>query len=376
VANPLRAVATRIGRWPVWLKVASIVVVVLVVGAGLAVPVTLFLRGRPAASVARATATPTPVPLVSPSSGNDSLIADLTCRLPISSGAPGSGGFVGFPSAAFTSDPGSNLGTAIGRYSGGGSITYDRAANIWVPAPRVAVTPDGARFVYWSGPEADFHLVNVATSAETAIGPRLSGQAWQAASAARQNWYSGGPPWGLIEAGADGVYAVPPYGSTVGGLWLFPYAGGERQIASFGYWQAVGGGAAWGTRAPSFPQGATVAIVRLDLGSGASADWFSQDGENAVVEGFDTAGHPVVVTSRESDYQVWVVDGQRHGTQVLNLPREQARSGYGSDVPVQSVIGDANGVWMATADGLYLYRNGRTQKVSTVTGQLGGGCAS
>jgi hypothetical protein len=375
MSSALRAIAARIGAWPTWLKVVSAAVVAALVVAAVAIPVTLRLRAQPTSAARRTGASPPPSPGVFLSPGADSLIADLTCRLPISSNQPGSGGFVGFPSASFTSDPTSN--TSDAQHYGYGGLTYDRAVGKWLSVPRQAVTPDGARFVYWSGQQADFHVVNASTHAETAIGPRLNGPAWQAASAARQNWASGGPPWGLLEASSDGVYATPPYGAVNGGLWFFPYTGtSERQIATFGYWQAVGGGAGWGTRAPTVPQGATVSIVRVDLTSGVSTDWFSQNGEAAVVSGFDSSGHPVIVTSTESDFQVWLVDGPQHGTQLLNLPKEEPKPGYGSDLPVQSVVGDATGVWIAASDGLYLYRNGRTQKVSTVTGQIGGGCAS
>ncbi|HYW26971.1 MAG TPA: hypothetical protein VE953_22575 [Terriglobales bacterium] len=376
MANLLRAIATRIGLWPSWLKIVSIGVVALLVVAAVAVPVTLRLRARPAATAHRSPANASPAgTFLSP--GADSLVADLTCRLPISSNAPGSGGFVGFPTAEFTSDPGSNTSDAT-RYEYGG-LTYDRAVHRWLSVRRSAITPDGTRFVYWSGRDSDFHLVSASSGAETPIGPRLNGPGWYAASAARFNWASGGPPWGLLEAAADGAYAVPPATQTpfAAGLWFFPYAGtSERQIASGGYWQNVGGGAAWGTGAPSVPQGATVTILRLDLGTGVTTAWFSQDGEFAQVAGFDADGHPVVVTSTEDAFQVWLVDGQMHGTELLNLPKEPPKPGYGEEPPIRSVIGDVNGVWMAASDGLYLYRRGRTQKVSTVTGQIGGGCGA
>jgi hypothetical protein len=371
----VRAIAARIGAWPTGVKVAALVVVALLVVAAVAVPVTLRLRAQPAASARRAPGrapTPTPAPILSP--GAQSLAADLTCRLPISSFGPGSGGFIGFPSGSFTSDPGSS--TPAFQRQGTNGLTYDRAIGKWLAVPYLSITPDGGRFVYWNGQEADFHVVEVTTNAEVAIGPRSNGPAWQAASAARFNNPYYGPSWTLLDAAADGVYATPPSVSAgpAAGLWFFPYAGAERQVASFGYWQAVGGGAAWGTSAPSVPQGATVTIVRLDLSSGASTSWFSQDGESAQVAGFDASGHPVVVTSTEEAVQVWVVDGPQHGTRVLDLPQEP-QSGYRGPI-VQSVAGDANGVWIAVHDGLYLYRNGSSQQVSTVTGQLGGGCAA
>jgi hypothetical protein len=199
------------------------------------------------------------------------------------------------------------------------------------------------------------------------------------ASPARQNGFPFFGPWAVLEAGADGAYATPPFGGQAPspGLWFFPYtAAAERQVATFGYWHAVGGNAAWGTSAPSVPQGATVTIVRLDLSSGAATSWFSQDGMDARVVGFDAAGHPVVATTSEEAFQVWLVDAQQHGTQLLSLPKETTPANpYQGAVPVQSAIGDSVGVWIATVEGIYLYRNGATQKVSTVNGQLAGTCA-
>src|SRR4029077_12659116 len=62
---------------------------------------------------------PIPTPVASPSPIFDSpsplppsptpLSATLKCRLPISNGQPGSGGFIVFPSAKFVSDPTSNV---------------------------------------------------------------------------------------------------------------------------------------------------------------------------------------------------------------------------------------------------------------------------
>ena len=72
--------------------------------------------------------------------------------------------------------------------------------------------------------------------------------------------------------------------------------------------------------------------------------------------------------------EVWLVTGQGNGTKLLSLPGQQNPAGPGRPV-LQSVVGDDKGIWLATSDGLYFSASGRTEKVSTVTGQLGGGCA-
>jgi hypothetical protein len=361
-----RGIAVRIEPWPGWLKGAALGSAVLLVAAAVAVPVTLHQRSRPVATARHLTATPSSGAAPSPEPSPTSLVASLSCRLPISSYAGGSGGFVSFPAGTFSSDPASII-------AGPGANTYDRAAAKWLPVSRSAVTPDGTRYVEWDELNRSFRVVAVASGLQTEIGPAFSGPAWGAASIARTN----GSPWTLLDAAPDGVYATPPFGRVAGsGLWFFAYSGGaEKQMATFGYWQAVGGSAAWGTRAPAAPQGATVTIVRLDLGTGGAVDWFSQDGMDARVAGFDAAGHPVVVTSSQTSVQVWLVDGQNRGSRVLALPRPQAQGYQQNTAGVQSVVGDANGVWLATFDALYLSRDAVTQRVSTVTGQIGGDCA-
>ena len=366
--------AVRIELWPTWLKVVAVCVAVLVVGTAVVVPATglRFLK-RPTSATARASASPSAGALPAVSASPGWLVADLACKLPISSYQAGSGGFVTFPAGTFSSDPGSNVPGRSGGYYGGG-FTYDRAVGTWLPVSRSAVTPDGSRFVYWDNFNRNFRLVTVSTGAEVGLGPRWDGPAWGAASIARMM----GSTWTLLEAVGDGVYGTPPYGQVPApGLWFFPYTGAERQVTTVGYWHAIGGGAAWGSVAPSAPEGATVAVVRLDLGTGASASWFSRDGMAARVQGFDESGSPVVVTTSRTAIEVWLVDRQDHGNQLLSLPRQRSvTDAQGGDPSfVQSVLGDANGVWIATGSGLYLSRNGTTQKVSSVTGALAGGCA-
>jgi len=235
------------------------------------------------------------------------------------------------------------------------------------------VSPDGTRYAYWEWQTRSIQAVAVATGAETALGPKPNGPA----SAARLNPGAG---WLVIEALDSGVYAVPNggYQSSSAGLFLFPWSGiGELQVTGSGFWHAIGGGAAWGTVSQSVPEGAANTILRLDLGGGSPAEWFSRPSLQSRVVGFDLTGHPVVEASSKNVMEAWLVTGQSNGTKLLSLtptPGQQNPAGPGRPV-LQSVVGDDRGIWLATSDGLYFSASGRTEKVSTVTGQLGGGCA-
>ena len=369
----MRGLLGQIKLWPAWAKVVAVVAAVVVVagGAGVAMAPRMGL-GRTARSAARPSVSPSAqvsaVPTSSPSSSPVPLVSTLACKLPVSNGQLGSGGFVTFPQAAFTADPASAVKT-----DNSYGLSFDRAFGRWVPVPRSWVSPDGTRYAYWEWQTRSIQAVAVATGAETALGPKPNGPA----SAARLNPGAG---WLVIEALDSGVYAVPNggYQSSSAGLFLFPWSGiGELQVTGSGFWHAIGGGAAWGTVSQSVPEGAANTILRLDLGGGSPAEWFSRPSLQSRVVGFDLTGHPVVEASSKNVMEAWLVTGQSNGTKLLSLtptPGQQNPAGPGRPV-LQSVVGDDRGIWLATSDGLYFSASGRTEKVSTVTGQLGGGCA-
>jgi hypothetical protein len=361
----------RIKGWPAWAKVVAVVVALLVVagGVGAAALVSRMSTRGATKSAARHAVTVTPQPSEQPTAGPPSapLASTLTCRLPVSSGQGGSGGFVTFPQATFAADPASAI-KAESVYG----LSFDRSAGTWVPVPRSWVSPDGSRYAYWDWRSQSVEALTIATGAETTLGPKPFG----AASAARVSTGN----WTLIEALDGGVYAAPGggYQSSFAGLWLFPWSGaGERQVIANDFWQAVGGGAAWGTVSQSVPEGAENTILRLDLAGGSPVEWFSRPRLRSRVVGFDASGHPVVEASSRDVMEVWLVVGQGNATSLLTLtPTEAQRSSNGPGQPrVSSVVGDDKGIWLATTDGTYLSAAGRTEKVSTVTGQLGGGCA-
>jgi hypothetical protein len=91
--------------------------------------------------------------------------ATLSCRLPISNGQPGSGGFVIFPSAKFQADPASGV-----RSDAVYGMSFDLAAGKWLPVPRSYISPDGTRYAYWDWQSRSIVAVSVANGAETQIG--------------------------------------------------------------------------------------------------------------------------------------------------------------------------------------------------------------
>jgi hypothetical protein len=133
----------------------------------------------PIASPAYTPLPPTPAP--SPRPPRSEM---LHCRLPISAGTPGSGGFIVFPGGKYVADPKSNVvipnvptpspsyGYNPGNFFG---LTYSRTYSRWLPVPRQFVTPDEAHYVYTS-PDS-VYVVSVASGAKIELGASL-GHPW------------------------------------------------------------------------------------------------------------------------------------------------------------------------------------------------------
>jgi hypothetical protein len=294
---------------------------------------------------------PTPTPVA----------AILACRIPVSGGQSGSGGFIVFPGGQFVADPASNVvipgvptpspqgryGYYPGNFFG---LTYDQAYAQWLPVPRQFVSPDGSRYVY---PSPDSVYVLSVTG-----GPTLELGAGQ------------GLAWNVLDVENEGVYATPQANSNVvpAGLWLLPFSGASRQVVTTGYWHAVGGGAAYGYEAPSAPVGAIQRLMRLDLKTGVAAPWF--DGKSqALVIGFDLQGNPIA-TLQGNPQQLVLLDAPNAPVLVYDgFQPPNLNFNYG-------VLADRNGIWAPAGTGLYIYgaTTGRLEFVSQVTGPLAGSC--
>jgi hypothetical protein len=285
----------------------------------------------------------------------------LTCRLPISGGQFGSGGFVVFPGGQFVADPASivvipgvptpspqfGYGYAPSNFFG---LTYDRAYSRWLPVPRQFVAPDGSRYVYPS-PDS-VYAVSVAGGPTLELG---QGQ---------------GHTWNVLDVENEGVYATVQSNSNVvpAGLWLLPFSGGAVQVVTTGYWHAVGGGAAYGYEAPSAPSGVFQRLMRLDLKTGLISPWFDEKSQ-ALVIGFDARGAPIATLQGNPQLLVLLAAPNAptfiyDGTPAMNLNLNNG------------VLADPNGIWVPTGNGLYIFgaNTGRLDFVSQVSGPLAGAC--
>lgn len=75
------------------------------------------------------------------------------------------------------------------------------------------------------------------------------------------------------------------------GFYVVPF-GAVKQLTTIGYWQAASATAAFGTETSAAPPGPTIKMIKLDIASGATSDWFSPDGVTLSVMGLDVHGNP------------------------------------------------------------------------------------
>jgi hypothetical protein len=278
----------------------------------------------------------------------------LNCQLPIYAGGPGSGGFLAFPAGTFQPDPRSAVTVPTGTarpmmgYSDWFGTTYDSAYSKWLPVPYAWVSPDGRRYAY---PGIDgIYVQNVANGSQVVLGA--------------------GKVWSVLDVEAVGVYATT---GSVGGLWLLPFSGDVKQITSTGYWQAVNKTAAYGMSTSQVPDGVANTILRLDLSTGATSDWFTSPGFHSFVTGFDFKGNAVVMTSAftRAEYSsgIWITIAPNRGY-LISI----SNGNYGLN-PNGAPVGDGHGLWFSSGQGIVLYApDGTWHWVSGIGGQLAGGC--
>ena len=291
-----------------------------------------------------------------PASGSTPPGLALNCRLPIFAGGPGSGGFIVFPNGNFVADPRSAVTAPSPSpgpsptppqygygYQGWWGSTYDRAYARWLPVPYTWVTPDGTRYAF---PGSDgIYIQNVTNGTQIELG---EGKSWQ-----------------ILDLEANGVYAVT---GPTGGLWLLSFSGAVTQITSSGYWQAVHGAYAYGTATSSVPQGAGNTILRLDLKTGSTVDYFSYPSVQTSVAGFDSGGRPIMYVQGQNTFLIYL--GVQPGSSfvIANL--------LGTNFwPNGPPVADSHGLWLASGNGIALYVDGVGWYVmSGFGGQLAGGC--
>ena len=296
----------------------------------------------------------------------------LDCRLPVTAGGPGSGGFIVFPGGTYIADPSSSVtlpatsptappvgGPGPGYGQGYGGLSYDRQFSRWVPVPANQVSPDGRHYAW--APVDGIYVMNVATGTQTELGE--------------------GHSWSLAAVEMDGVYAGDP---NTGGLWLLPYSGAPREIARSGYWRAATSTAAYGTATSAVPPGVSNTIIRLDLRTGETIDWFSKEGTTSGILGFDGRGYPVLNVNylNGSGNETWIATGPKNASAIAGYSQPSYGPGSGFN-SYSTTIADNNGVWFQgnyqsynnSASGVALYVAGKGfYWMSSIGGQLAGGC--
>jgi hypothetical protein len=313
-----------------------------------------------------ATATPAATATPTATAGLPLTAVAFSCRLPVVTTVgqtPGgvsqtaSAGFISFPSASFSPDPGGSIKSkAFG-------LAYDRVYSRWLPVDWRLVSDDGAHYVYVTyseelpnpGAYSIIHIVDVGTGADRVVS-------------------------------RTGQYVVNDYVGT--GVYLSAWVGGHDgpgpQIASvldsstgavralakgYGYW--IGSGAGWrtdyNTADPTVHQGMTGPnrLTRVDLNTGAEATWLYQQGADWLqVLGFDRDGHPIVSSGIGQVITVWLLTDATHRSQL-----------FSGSTFVGWATADSNGIWFSDGSATYLYTaSSGFRKVAATGGQIAGGC--
>jgi len=223
-------------------------------------------------------------------------------------------------------------------------LTYVKVYSRWVPVPGAWVSLDSTRYAYPGGDGV--YVQNIANGTQSALGE--------------------GRSWVVIDVEAEGVYAVT---GLNGGLWLLPFSGAPKQVTSSGFWQAISHGAAYGTATSAVPSGAANTILRLDLKTETTTDWFTRPGAQSSVVAFDVSGNPVMYVQGQNGLEVWIVTGANSATVIAYT------GGYSGFYPNGSPVADSHGLWLMTNQGIEVFSGGTWYWMSRITGQLAGGCS-
>ena len=297
-------------------------------------------------------------PMANPASPSGGPTLALSCRLPIYAGGPGSGGFIVFPGRTFVADPSSAVtaptppgatpppsnGMGPGYPTGWYGLSYDAAYSKWLPVPWAWVSPDGSHYAYPIN--GDVYVQNVAAGTQLDLGV--------------------GQRYNVLKVENSGVYVTMP---SQPGLWFLPFAGTARQITASGFWQAESSGEAYGTITSAVPQGATNTILKLDIASGTSTPFFSKDGAQSMVTGFDAQGHPVITAQFRDGAELFIATAPDTAQAIA----VSGFGGYYQPFPY-GPIADSHGTWFSVGGGIILLANGSWYAMSSLGGTLAGQC--
>jgi len=295
----------------------------------------------------------------------------------------GQNGFLAVDSGRFTADPtGVFSEDSTGRFASQQtpvlygdnftSATYDPAYRRWLPAPPSHVLADGSAYVYElelpDGSAYEIHLVEVASATDRMI-----------SHMPYDNAYS------VIAFQPAGVYVEPILhrSGLPTGVWLLDPK--TRSLTAYpnsmnSTWQTVAGGGVWG--GPGGQAGDS--LTRLDLSTGLVPIWFQHAVQGAEFEGFgygvsligfdrsfigfDRSFRPVVEVfppgpapnapqQSPGAPQVWIVRAPGDASELsgIALARDHALS-FG--------VSDPLGLWLAGADGIYVYTDSGFQRIA------------
>ncbi len=289
-----------------------------------------------------------------------------SCRLPyLQQPQPNAsnigGGWIEGTDGHFTADPGSgyslsreNTPSTTARPVLTGSFaarvgSYDRAVKRWLPVSRDAVRSDGLAYAYAEAYKAHpsdqlesltrIHVVSLVDSSNRVI--------------------LAGGPYKVLAYEPEGIYIsrVVYYASEGDtGLWrLDPTTGSVVQVFGGNNFIHVGNGAGWTLDVGIEP----VVLARVDLKTGSTQTWadVSNTGNLSFV-GQDSFGYPLVQEQFGNS-----------GSRVLmyfTAPMNGKAIASGSFTA--AAVTDSHGTWLGASDGVYLFKSGAIEKVSSVGG--------
>jgi hypothetical protein len=303
-----------------------------------------------------------------------SLVAQLPdCKLPVftSTDSTAQGEFVSLRDGSVTLDPKGGFVTGgLLSHSEASPVlygqlpaTYDLAADRWVPGGRIS--PDGSRYAWveFSSQGSDFHLhvTELVTGRDRTLNLPADN-------------------WSLLAFTSAGLYVTKSY-PEVGngpGLWLVnPDSGTVQTIFTDSVVQTVTGHMAWiATRntADTLPGppgigGSNNEVQGRDLNTSMTTTWLYRPGSNLYVQA--AANDSIIVSGYDiSGSSIWVVSGPGQAVPIT-VPET------GDAVPYSNgVVGDANGWWIASLDGIYLWTpHTGAVLISTLSASPAGACA-
>ncbi|HXB05143.1 MAG TPA: hypothetical protein VNY77_09810 [Candidatus Angelobacter sp.] len=280
-----------------------------------------------------------------------SLAAQLPdCRLPlftVMSQTTAHGEFLNVRDGTVTNDPNGTFSTdgslarsqATPVLSGHLPATYSRLAGRWIPAG--AISPDGSRYSYVDYLEPGVprvHVVDVATGRDRVLALPVGF-------------------WAVVAFTSDGLYLDQRYEGIGPGLTLVnPDSGAMHTVFTDAAVALISGHVAWietrdNTDPLPGPGGigpASNEILRRDLTTSQTTTWLYRSGFGLYVVA--ASDDSIIVSGNDtSSSYLWLVDGPGQAVSI-NVPETSDPVPY-----AQGLIADANGWWIGSLDGLYLW---------------------